>query len=190
MQIAISKTREQFPLSKRKIWKKTVATTIGWAVALLAIYGFLLLYGFLPSANLVYPSDSDYQLVQSVKLYFDTLAILILGLICIIFILAYFYQSWYFAVYFYDLTDDLVIIRKGPISPLEITIPYERIQDVYVSQDILDRIFGIYDVHLASASLGSGVEAHIHGVEKVATDGLRAMLLKKVQERISKKQDS
>ncbi|MBI2577599.1 MAG: PH domain-containing protein [Candidatus Wildermuthbacteria bacterium] len=97
------------------------------------------------------------------------------------------YQKWYYAVYFYDLNDDYIVIKKGPITPREITIPYERIQDVYVDQDLLDRIFGLYDVHLSSATVASGMEAHIDGLEKQAAEGIRALLLQTVKERISRK---
>ncbi len=100
--------------------------------------------------------------------------------------LTYLYERWYFAVYFYDLTPDFIQIKKGPITPREITIPYERIQDVYVDQDLFDRIFGLYDVHLSSATASSGMEAHIDGVEKQAAEGLRAILLETIKQRISK----
>lgn len=49
-------------------------------------------------------------------------------LIVVIALLSYLYQRWYFAVYFYDIVDDFIVIRKGPIAPKEITIPWERIQ--------------------------------------------------------------
>lgn len=100
--------------------------------------------------------------------------------------IVYCYQRWYYEVYFYDLTPDYIVIRKGPITPHEITIPYERVQDIYVDQDIHDRLFGIYDVHLSSATISSGMAAHIDGVEKPAADGLRDLLMKTVNERISK----
>lgn len=41
MQIAYSKTREQFPLSYKKIIKKTMASTIAITIILLVIWGFL-----------------------------------------------------------------------------------------------------------------------------------------------------
>lgn len=59
-----------------------------------------------------------------------------------------------------------------------------------VDQDLLDRIFGLYDVHLSSATISSGFEAHIDGVEKPAADGLRQLLLKAVNEKISKKDNA
>lgn len=173
MKIAMSKTREQFPLSKRKVLKKTLARTLGWIIFFLAMYGIIFFVGVAGKI----PGD----------IYLVGLSgIFIFGLTFIIFLLTYLYQLWYFAVYYYDLTPDFIIIKKGPITPREITIPYERIQDVYVDQDILDRIFGLYDVHLSSATVSSGFEAHIDGVEKQAADGLRATLLQTVQRKISK----
>jgi len=172
MKIAASKTRDQYPLSTRKVLKKTVVSSIVWAVLFLIIFGVA--FGAMLAAG-----------VGSAGLLLSLLAIILV--FALIITLIYFYQMWYYAVYFYDLTDDYIIIKKHPITPREITIPYERVQDVYVDQDIWDRIFGLYDVHLSSATISSGMAAHIDGVEKTAADGLRAMLLKTVQEKISRK---
>ncbi|HLC94825.1 MAG TPA: PH domain-containing protein [Patescibacteria group bacterium] len=172
MQIAQSKTREQFPLSYKKIIKKTMASTIVITILLLVIWGFL---AFMLGS-----------IGQEVGGWLGTATFGIFGFLFIVILLTYLYQHWYFAVYFYDLTNDFIQIKKGPITPREITIPYERIQDVYVDQDILDRIFGLYDVHLSSATVSSGMEAHIDGVEKQAAEGLRGILLETVKQRISK----
>ncbi len=163
MKIAQSNTREQFPLSTRKILKKTIANSLIWAILLLIVF------------------------IVTISVGLVILSVITLALMFIMIFLIYLYQSWYFAVYFYDLTQDYIVIKKGPITPQEITIPYERVQDVYVDQDLLDRILRIYDVHLSSATVSSGMEAHIDGVEKPAADGLRAILLQTVSERISKR---
>lgn len=97
------------------------------------------------------------------------------------------YQKWYFAVYYYDIREDFIVIKKGPIAPKEIIIPWERIQDIYVDQDVFDRMFGLYDVHLSTATIMSGVQAHIDGVEQQAADGLREALLSKIKNHISRK---
>jgi membrane protein YdbS with pleckstrin-like domain len=172
MQIAQSRTREAFPLSTKKVLKKTVAGTLVWAILFLIIWGVL-----------------AFALSSSVETgsWFGIATIGLFGLLFFIILIVYLYQRWYYAVYFYDLTSDYIVIKKGPITPREITIPYERVQDVYVDQDLLDRIFGLYDVHLSSATISSGMEAHIDGVEKPAADGLRATLLQTINERISKK---
>jgi membrane protein YdbS with pleckstrin-like domain len=172
MQIAQSKTREQFPLSTKKIIKKTISSTIGYAVLFLAL-GIIIFFSLGTDGQQLFNSPS-------------TMIVGLVGLLLIIFILEYIYQSWYFDVYFYDLTPDFIQIKKGVITPREITIPYERIQDVYVDQDLLDRIFGLYDVHLSSATAASGMEAHIDGVEKQSAEGLREVLLETVKQRIGK----
>ena len=172
MQIAQSKTRERFPLSRKKVLKKTLMGTVAWIILLL-ILGIIFIFAF--------GSGTDIA---------GYMALAIAGLLALMFFIVkgvYLYLMWYFAVYFYDLTPDYIVIRKGPITPKEITIPYERVQDVYVDQDLLDRIMGLYDVHLSSATVSSGMEAHIDGVEVAAAHGLRDMLLQTVSERISKR---
>jgi putative membrane protein len=175
MQIAMSKTRERFPLSTKKVLKKTVAGTLGSIIALLFMYFIIML------PVLLAPSESGPS-----SGFIGVFTLVIFGLSALILVVTYLYQQWYYATYFYDLTSDYIIIKKGPITPKEITIPYERVQDVYVDQDLLDRIFGIYDVHLSSATFSSGMAAHIDGVEKADADGLREVLLKAVSERISR----
>lgn len=171
MKLSMSKTREQFPLSIKKVLKKTIVSSLGWFVIL--IIGFIFMIGIKAST-------------EGATIYLGSILFSALIIFLVILSVIYFYQKWYYSVYFYDLTDDFIIIKKGPITPHEITIPYERVQDVYVDQDLLDRFFGIYDVHLSSATFSSGLEAHIDGVEKAAADGLRDSLLKTVQQKITK----
>lgn len=171
MKIAMSKTREQFPLSAKKPLKKTMPHIIASVVLfIISLIGVPMLAHLLSwSAGLV-----------------SLIFVCLLPVLLLNSILMYIFQVWYFQVYFYDLTDDFIIIRKRVVTPREITIPYERVQDIYVDQDLFDRIFGLYDVHLSSATISSGMEAHIDGVEKPAADGLRKTILEKVSEKIKK----
>lgn len=179
MEIATSPTREKYPLSPKKIIKKTITSTIGWSIFLL----FMLLMVVGIGADVMSDSNQDPTVVGIlISVLFGFLFLLI-----VIPLLSYLYQRWYFAVYFYDILDDYIVIRKGPIAPKEITIPWERIQDIYVDQDIFDRMFGLFDVHLSTATITSGMQAHIDGVEQEAANGLREALLEKVRSRISKK---
>lgn len=168
MKLAMSITREKFPLSEKKPLKKTIPSIITAAV-------FLIIGGIFWSVTTVLPFSTINMWVVLIAIF--------LTVACF---LTYQYQVWYFQVYFYELTDDFIIIRKRVFTPSEITIPYERVQDVYVDQDLLDRIMGLYDVHLSSATISSGIEAHIDGVEKEAADGLRKLILDKVKEKITK----
>ena len=175
MTIAMSKTREQFPLSTKKVLKKTITSTLVYIILFLVIYVSFVLIFF----------SFAFSIGNLGLITFG-----ILGLLMVIIAVTYFYQLWYYNVYFYDLTEDYIVIKKGPITPHEITVPYERVQDVYVDQDIFDRLFGLYDVHLSSATAASGESAHIDGVEKPAADGLRSLLLQKVSEKIGKNRNA
>lgn len=174
----MSETREKYPLSPKKPLKKTIAATIGWLILFLILYGAgIPLISLLASSSSFHISASLYSLAIIGGIVFF---ILIVGL-------NYFYQVLYYNDYFYDLTEGFIVIKKGVITPKEISIPYERVQDVYVDQDLWDRIFHLYDVHLSTATWTSGMEAHIDGVEKEAADGLRGVLLKTIGEKIHRK---
>jgi len=167
---AQSKTRDQFPLSPKKIIKKTVTGTIGYSIL------FLILF-VVSSIALLATKNFSFVLLDGLIFLILLLAVLIAE---------YTYQKWYFTVYFYDLTESFIIIKKGVFTPKEISVPYERVQDIYMDQDIFDRFFGLYDAHISSATISSGFEAHIDGVEKQAADGLKNLLLSTVQEKIKR----
>lgn len=178
MAISTSKTREQYPLSPSKPIKKTISAVVGWVVLFIILFG-----AGIPLAKLLASSGS----LQVPGSWYFLAIVGGLVFLILIFLLNYIYQRLYFNTYFYDLTESFIVIRKGVIMPREISIPYERVQDVYVDQDLWDRIFHLYDVHLSTATWTSGMEAHIDGVEKEAAEGLRSVLLKTIGEKIHKK---
>lgn len=165
MKLSQSRTRTLFPISFKKIWKKTLVDILVLSLILPLSYVFVLNFG-----------------LGIFGLYRFFTPILTLGLLIlpIIYILTFFYERWYFATYYYEITDDYLIIKKGTFAPSEITIPLGKIQDVYMDQDVIDRIAGLYDVHVSSATFSSSISAHIDGLEKVAADGLRNELLHKL----------
>lgn len=169
MQIATSKTRERFPLSRKKIIKKAITKTISCGIFLAIL--------FVPFFAAI---------TTAIDLSIAYIIIVFLLIVPILFLFNYFYQIWYFSVYYYELADNFITIKKGPITPKEINVPYERIQDIYMDQDLFDRILGLYDVHISSATAMSGAEAHIDGLEKNAAEGLRDLLLSIVNQKINK----
>lgn len=180
MQIARSKTKDRFPLSQKKIIKKTISIIIGYLSVLafiFAISSLLILYYFHNSTV-----DSEFMfsfwMVAEGIIILPSLTLLLLSIVPI-----YIYQHFYYAGYYYDLTNDCIIIRKGLIASREITMPYEHLRNIYIGQDILDRIFGLYNIHVSSAIASSGIEAHIDGLEKLSADGLMAILLQATQQR-------
>lgn len=168
--LATSNARTNFPLSPKKILKKTIAK------ALVLPWAFLILAGMLYPLILIIDKSTGINGILIVSL-----TLLFLYIATIVF--SYIYESWYFQTYYYELTENFILIKKGVLATKEITIPYERIQDVYVDQDILDRMFGLFDVHLSSATISSSWLAHIDGVETLAATGLKEALLQKLQQK-------
>lgn len=109
-------------------------------------------------------------------------AVIIIVIIFVLYYLIYgIYIGAYIRRYYYDASEQFLTIQKRVFSPTEIHVPYQKIQDVYVDQDILDRMMGLYDVHIASATVTSGIEAHIDGVDADVAEKLKVFLLGKIQ---------
>lgn len=180
MKLAMSKTREQFPLSPKKVFKKTVPALISSIFFNIALLIALLFVKWFVNASIINKLPAKWvSIINGPSLIIYLMILSVIYSLASVF-MRYQFQKWYFQVYFYDLTDDFIIIRKRVFSPTEITIPYERIQDVYSDQDMLDRLFGLYDIHLSSATVSSGIEAHIDGLEKDSADGLKKAILEKI----------
>lgn len=159
----------QYPLSSKKLWKKLISN-IGLILALSVVFGGV-------SGLLI--------VILSPTLILSNIYQIPLMIIPVLFTIITLLYLWYVRVYirryYYDVMEFFVTIQKGVFAPAEIHVPYGKIQDVYVDQDILDRILGIYDVHIASATISSGIEAHIDGVDPHVAEGLKNLMLNKIQ---------
>lgn len=144
---------KKYPLKKVKIIKKTAGIVIGAFVGFLFV-AFLLILALSPVIG----------------------AILSLALFAALAVLAFIYESVYYKNYFYDLTEDGLVIGKGVINSWRITVPMHKVQEIYLDQDLLDRVFGLYDLHLSTATDVSGREAHIDGLGKSDAEKLREIL--------------
>lgn len=156
--------REQIPLRISKVIKKCMAG----AILILVLMGF--------SAIFVVP----FLLTKSGKLSMEANPYVFVGwLLFFGFLLCWnpIYQMLYFKRYFYDIDGKNIVIRKGVIAQKEITLPFSRITDVYVDRDLLDVLFGLYDVHISTPTEESGRFAHIDGVDKEGSRQLRQMIL-------------
>ena len=154
--------REQYPLEASKPMKKAIGKTFGFFIFLLfcAIFGSFLISG-------------DFS-VLGFALF------ILIAVLVVIFVIFYIYEVAYMNRYFYDLNGKNLAIKKGVFSVSEITLPLNRLQDVYVDQDILDRLFGLYDVHVSSATVTSEFLSHIDGVSKESAEKIKKILLAKI----------
>ncbi len=157
-------TVEQYPLEKRKIIKKSLMTELILSVILLIlIIGMLIIQGMVFAGGIIW------------------IIRLLIAIAIIAMIIQPVYQYYYYKKYFYDVRPDFLIIRKGTIAPREGILNYAKLQDVYVDQDILDRIFSIYDVHVSTATSMSANEAHIDGVNHENAIAIREKILGQIK---------
>ena len=163
------------PLEPRKIIKKSINQSalglilmiaIGWAIGKIS--------GFIAEGTGI---DWYNVIIQ------NALFLVYFGILLIFFLLNIFFQILYFRYYFYDLTPEEVVIMKGVVSRNRISIHYEKIQNIFIDQDFLDRIFKLYDVHLATADSQSATVAHIDGVSKENAERLKSILDEKIKNR-------
>ena len=151
------------PLSKKKYLKKMLGVSIALFLLSCSVSGAIVILRYIADLNVNF-----------------SILIIPLG----VFVVIGFFYSWYIKsyikLYYYNCDENFITIKKGVFMPVEIHVLYQKIQDVYVDQDILDRILGIYDVHIASATVSSATEAHIDGLDKETAEATRDFLLAKV----------
>lgn len=152
------------PLSSRKFWKKIFEKVL----QIVAFFVIGLIY-------VNFAEDAQLREESFLVIKFGVIAVMLIGAIYAI------YVRVYIARYYYNCDGAFITIKKGVFAPTEIHVQYQKIQDVYVDQDIIDRIMGLYDVHIASATITSGIEAHIDGVEFDAAERIKNFLLGKIQ---------
>jgi putative membrane protein len=77
--------------------------------------------------------------------------------------------------YTYELTEETFDIESGVLSRREREIPYERVQNVDISQNVVQRALDIAEVRLETAG-GSGSEAALKYVSRAEADRLQEAL--------------
>jgi membrane protein YdbS with pleckstrin-like domain len=169
----MSTLRQRIPLSHRKIIKKSFGRLLRLSV--IAIFFTLVL-------AVVYRTlaSGGGNIAETLKHYQDTILAIWIMIMLIWVMWEPLYQYLYFGKYFYDMDDKNLIIRKGVLVKREIILPFSKITDVYVDQDIGDVMLAIYDVHISTPTVESGLFAHIDGVSKKGAQELRNLILEKI----------
>lgn len=161
------------PLSPRKFWKKVIEKIISMGLVSILVSIVPIVFIGISQNN---SSDTSSFLVASLAT--------VIGIYILLMASYAIYVKYYIKYYFYDGGVDFITIKKGVFAPTEIHVQYQKIQDVYVDQDILDRVMGLYDVHIASATVSSGIEAHIDGVDKETAERLKNFFLQMIKEKV------
>ncbi|MGC9150099.1 MAG: PH domain-containing protein [Candidatus Micrarchaeia archaeon] len=157
-----------YPLEKRKVIKKTLMKGGG----LIAI-GLILALIIVSIKLKLFPSEIV-NLFSGLVYYILLADILVFSLLIIPFIS----EILYFSNYFYDIKENGLLVRKGVITKHEALVPFDKIQDIFVDQDLLDKIFGLYDLHIATAGFGTQ-DIHIDGINATNAEALKEIFLSK-----------
>ncbi len=106
------------------------------------------------------------------------------------------------ANFHYSLGEKFFDVKQGVISKKHKNMPYGVIQNVFVKQDLFDRIFGLAHLKIENASLGggkskarkssggsssesvgaSGNKVNIPGLRKQSAEDLKNLILQKIKE--------
>lgn len=161
--------RQRYPLRYRKIIKKNLGSVI-------LIVAFWLLGAFLILKFLEFQHTEPGDMFSSGHRIWFWWVVLLL----VTFAWRVGYSFFYFLTYFYDIDEKNVVIRKGVIARTEVTLPFSKVTDVFVDQDVLDFVFGLCDLHISTPTVESGAFAHIDGLDRKSAAAIRALVLEKI----------
>lgn len=160
---------QNLPLSKKKIIKKTLES--GGMLPMLLLAVLFPAISFMGS-KLEFHIGNTAAFYTFLVLFVPSLLILLIGLG---------WQYLYYKYYYYNFEQDGAEIKKGVISNATGHVRYGKIQNIYLDQDFLDRVFGLYDVHYETAGESSNFYSHVDGLEKENADKLVTFLNERVQ---------
>jgi membrane protein YdbS with pleckstrin-like domain len=90
------------------------------------------------------------------------------------------YSNLYYQSYLFLLTDDMILIQRGVIWNRKTVIPYNRVQNVDITHNPLERILGIATVHVHTAAIGMAyAEGKLPGIP--FPDELSEIIMRKVR---------
>jgi len=151
---------DRYPLEKRRILKKTIASTLKCSAVLVIIL----------IIDIILQKKFNLNYTQ-MWYYWAALGA--------IFIIKFLYNILAYNRFYYDMQERYIVLREGVVARKERTLPYNRIHDLYVDQDILDRIFRLWDLHMTTIEPRSK-KIHIDGLNGKNARFIRDTLLKKI----------
>jgi putative transcriptional regulator len=89
---------------------------------------------------------------------------LIFGIPAILLILTYIFEGMYYRNFSYEISEKFIIIRYGRLTRTQTTIPFSRIQNIAIYQNIRDRLLKIYTVKIETAGSSAAVSSSQKGM--------------------------
>ena len=93
---------------------------------------------------------------------------LFLGFIILLALFAYI--KYYYFKYKFDFDKSAFVIHKGFLEKTNLSIPFEKIQQININQNLIHKLFGLYEIQMDTAG-SSSTEVDIKAVSRaVAND--------------------
>ena len=96
-------------------------------------------------------------------------------------VFGWWYSAEFFRAFYFSLRSDHLFSRKGVFKASYTTIPYERIQDIHVTQSLFESLFGTWTVSLYTATATARGSETIHGLAKESAEALKSSLFAKIK---------
>lgn len=125
------------------------------------------------SSTIVYPQSANEMVTEQTypitKLWIFKAPIIITAISAVAFVFGYYFPYFLIALPFflianpliranfhYSTEDKFFVVRQGVFSKKQRNLPYGVIQNVFVKQDLFDRVFGLASLAVENASQGGG----------------------------------
>ena len=93
--------------------------------------------------------------------------------------------NYYYFTYKFDFNKSAFIIEKGFFTKTKLSIPFEKIQQINFNQNLIHKIFNLYEVQMDTAG-SDNTEVDIKAVSKEIAEDLKVISAKIKKKRIPK----
>ena len=93
--------------------------------------------------------------------------------------------NYYYFTYKFDFNKSAFIIQKGFFTKTKLSIPFEKIQQINFNQNLIHKIFSLYEVQMDTAG-SDNTEVDIKAVSKEIADDLKVISAKIKEKKVVK----
>ena len=119
---------------------------------------------------------------------FDLLVFVIVSLVFVFFLSIYAYIQYYYFEYSFDFEKSEFLVKKGWLKKTKLSVPFEKIQQVNINQNIIHKIFSLYEIQMDTAG-SKDTEVDIKAVSKKIAEDFKE-ISETIKKSISKNVDN
>jgi len=144
------------------------------AVIFVGIFGFLVVMILGDAVELALKTSEENTLLQ---FYSDILKVSNLVMISVV--LAFIFMVWQYMLtrsWVYEISDEFFRSEYGVLSKKQVTLSFDKVQNVDITRSFIERLFGLATVHIQTS--GSSVaEGIVPGLERADAERVRDDIL-------------